>query len=89
MAQVALAWSFSKPFVDAPIIGTTSLEKLEDLIKGCEVELTEEEIKGLMIVMSRKRLLGIPKKDKRLVIVLLRFDGDRSTVHFPLISTCV
>ncbi|RSH94635.1 hypothetical protein EHS25_004439 [Saitozyma podzolica] len=33
MAQVALAWSLSKPSVSAPIVGTTSLEKLDDLIR--------------------------------------------------------
>jgi aryl-alcohol dehydrogenase-like predicted oxidoreductase len=44
MAQVALAWSLSKPSVSAPIVGTTSLEKLDDLIRGCELELTPEEI---------------------------------------------
>lgn len=32
MAQVALAWSISKPFVTAPIVGTTSIEKLKDLV---------------------------------------------------------
>lgn len=30
MAQVAIAWSLSKPFMTAPIVGTTSLKKLED-----------------------------------------------------------
>ncbi|KAG8914551.1 hypothetical protein FRC00_012510 [Tulasnella sp. 408] len=34
MAQVALAWSLSKPFVSAPIVGTTSLDKLKDLVGG-------------------------------------------------------
>lgn len=47
MAQVALAWSLSKPFISAPIVGTTSIEKLEDLIKGCQVELTKEEIREI------------------------------------------
>jgi aryl-alcohol dehydrogenase-like predicted oxidoreductase len=47
MAQVALAWSISKPFISAPIVGTTSLEKLEDCIKGCSLELTEDEIKSI------------------------------------------
>jgi aryl-alcohol dehydrogenase-like predicted oxidoreductase len=47
MAQVALAWSLSKPFITAPIVGTTSLDKLDDLIKGCEVELSAEEIKEI------------------------------------------
>jgi len=32
MAQVALAWSLSKDFISAPIVGTTSLQNLEDLI---------------------------------------------------------
>ncbi|WVW80092.1 hypothetical protein I302_102065 [Kwoniella bestiolae CBS 10118] len=44
MAQVALAWSLSKEFVSAPIIGTTSIEKLDDLLKGLQVELTKEEV---------------------------------------------
>ncbi|CAD6581430.1 MAG: hypothetical protein TREMPRED_003007 [Tremellales sp. Tagirdzhanova-0007] len=47
MAQVALAWSLSKPFVTAPIVGTTSLEKLDDLIEGCSLKLSEEEIKSI------------------------------------------
>lgn len=47
MAQVALAWSLSKPYVSAPIVGTTSIDKLEDVIKGCQVELTKEEVKEI------------------------------------------
>ena len=34
MAQVALAWTLSKDFISAPIVGTTSLKNLEDLIGG-------------------------------------------------------
>ncbi|KAG8904824.1 hypothetical protein FRC01_008588, partial [Tulasnella sp. 417] len=44
MAQVALAWSLSKPYVTAPIVGTTSIEKLKDLVAGVHVKLTEEEV---------------------------------------------
>ncbi|KAG8927826.1 hypothetical protein FRC01_006881 [Tulasnella sp. 417] len=47
MAQVALAWSLSKPFVSAPIVGTTSLDKLKDLVEGVHVKLTEEETKSI------------------------------------------
>ncbi|KIO24842.1 hypothetical protein M407DRAFT_25801 [Tulasnella calospora MUT 4182] len=47
MAQVALAWSLSKPFFTAPIIGTTSLEKLKDLVAGVVLKLTDEEIKAI------------------------------------------
>ena len=32
MAQVALAWNLSRDFITAPIVGTTSLDKLKDLL---------------------------------------------------------
>jgi aryl-alcohol dehydrogenase-like predicted oxidoreductase len=32
MAQVALAWLMSKDGVSAPIVGTTSLDNLKDLL---------------------------------------------------------
>lgn len=32
MAQIGLAWLLSKDVVSAPIVGTTSLEKLRDLV---------------------------------------------------------
>ncbi|KAH9925004.1 Aldo/keto reductase [Epithele typhae] len=47
MAQIALAWTFAKPGVTAPIIGTTSLANLEDILGSLDVNLTEEEIKYL------------------------------------------
>ncbi|KII92224.1 hypothetical protein PLICRDRAFT_37014 [Plicaturopsis crispa FD-325 SS-3] len=47
MAQVAIAWTLSKPGVTAPIIGSTSLKHLADIIGGVDVSLTEEEIKYL------------------------------------------
>jgi aryl-alcohol dehydrogenase-like predicted oxidoreductase len=34
MAQIALAWMLTKDTVSAPIFGTTSNEKLDDLIGG-------------------------------------------------------
>ena len=47
MAQISLAWILAKPGVTAPIVGTTSVEKLADLIGALEVKLSEEEIKYL------------------------------------------
>ncbi|PWN49449.1 aryl-alcohol dehydrogenase, partial [Violaceomyces palustris] len=44
MAQVALAWSRSKPFVSAPIIGSTKMSNLDDLVAGLDLELTKEEV---------------------------------------------
>ncbi|WWC61463.1 uncharacterized protein I303_104047 [Kwoniella dejecticola CBS 10117] len=43
MAQVALAWSISNDFITAPIIGTTSIDKLKELIGALNVKLTPEE----------------------------------------------
>ncbi|KAH9911942.1 aryl-alcohol dehydrogenase [Fomitopsis serialis] len=47
MAQVAIAWSLAKDGVTAPIVGTTSLKNLEDIIGAISVELTPDEIKYL------------------------------------------
>jgi aryl-alcohol dehydrogenase-like predicted oxidoreductase len=47
MAQVALAWMLSKPFVTAPIIGATKLPHLEDAIAALDVELETSEIDQL------------------------------------------
>ncbi|KAJ6573244.1 Aldo/keto reductase [Mycena sp. CBHHK59/15] len=47
MAQVALAWSMHKDGITAPIIGTTSLEKITDAIAAVHLELTDEEMKYL------------------------------------------
>lgn len=58
MAQVALAWSLSKTFISAPIVGTTSIDKLEDLIKGCEVELTKDEIKEIDDLYESLGIIG-------------------------------
>lgn len=47
MAQIALAWLLHTPGVTAPIVGTTTLEKLYDLIRGLDIELSPEEMKYL------------------------------------------
>ncbi len=47
MAQVALAWQFTKPFVTAPIIGATKPEHLTDAIAATELQLFEEEIQAI------------------------------------------
>ncbi|KAI0689015.1 aryl-alcohol dehydrogenase [Cytidiella melzeri] len=47
MAQIAIAWTLAKDGVTAPIVGTTSLDNLKDMIAGLDVKLTAEEIKYL------------------------------------------
>ncbi|KAF8800902.1 Aldo/keto reductase [Phlegmacium glaucopus] len=43
MAQLSLAWIMSRDGVSAPIVGTTSLENLYDLLGAVNIKLTEEE----------------------------------------------
>ncbi|KAJ6591340.1 Aldo/keto reductase [Mycena sp. CBHHK59/15] len=45
MAQVALAWLMAKDGVTAPVVGTTSLEKLKDLLGALDITLSAEDIK--------------------------------------------
>ncbi len=47
MAQVALAWMYSKPVVNSPIIGATKPHHLEDALAALSVQLTAEEIAQL------------------------------------------
>lgn len=45
MAQVSLAWVMAK--TTAPIVGTTSLKNLEELIASVNIKLSEEDVKAL------------------------------------------
>ncbi|OSX56619.1 hypothetical protein POSPLADRAFT_1068052 [Postia placenta MAD-698-R-SB12] len=47
MAQVAIAWELSKSVVAAPVVGTTKLENIKDIIEGVFLKLSEEETKYL------------------------------------------
>jgi aryl-alcohol dehydrogenase-like predicted oxidoreductase len=44
MAQISLAWLLHKDWVDAPIVGTTSVEHLEDAVEALEIDLTSGDI---------------------------------------------
>lgn len=47
MAQIALAWLLHQDGVDAPVIGTTSIEHLEDAAEALEITLTNSDLKYL------------------------------------------
>jgi aryl-alcohol dehydrogenase-like predicted oxidoreductase len=47
MAQVALAWQFTKPFVTSPIIGATQMKHLDDAIAATGLALSADEIQSL------------------------------------------
>jgi aryl-alcohol dehydrogenase-like predicted oxidoreductase len=44
MAQIALSWLLHKNCVTAPIVGTTSVEHLEDAVEALEISLSESDI---------------------------------------------
>lgn len=46
-AQIALAWLFGKPGVNAPIIGATKPEQLDDAVAALDLTLTAEEVASL------------------------------------------
>ncbi|KAJ7632722.1 NADP-dependent oxidoreductase domain-containing protein [Roridomyces roridus] len=58
MAQLALAWVLAKEGVCAPIVGTTSLENLHELIAAIDIKLTEEEIKYLEEPYQPRNIIG-------------------------------
>jgi aryl-alcohol dehydrogenase-like predicted oxidoreductase len=47
MAQIGLAWLLHKDWVDAPIVGTTSIEHLEDAVEALDISLSSSEMEYL------------------------------------------
>jgi len=56
MAQIAVAWALAK--TTAPIVGTTSLDNLREMIDAIKIELTEEEIKHLEEPYHPVKIIG-------------------------------
>jgi aryl-alcohol dehydrogenase-like predicted oxidoreductase len=64
-AQVALAWLLSAPGVDAPIVGTTKIEQLEELVAAVDLELDEEQIQRLEKPYRPHPILGHKQRTPR------------------------
>ncbi|MFB6125018.1 MAG: aldo/keto reductase [Halanaeroarchaeum sp.] len=47
MAQISLAWLFEKDWVDAPIVGTTSVEHLEQAVEALDIDLSSSDVEYL------------------------------------------
>ncbi|MFC6721961.1 aldo/keto reductase [Halobacteriaceae archaeon SHR40] len=47
MAQIALSWVLHKEWVDAPIVGTTSVEHLEEAVEALDISLSDSDIEYL------------------------------------------
>ncbi|TFK46106.1 aryl-alcohol dehydrogenase [Heliocybe sulcata] len=58
MAQVSIAWLLSKEGVTAPIVGTTNLANMEDIINAVHLKLTPEEIEMLEKAYRNRSVSG-------------------------------
>ena len=47
MAQIGLAWLLHQEVVDAPIVGTTSIEHLEDAVEAIDIDLSDNDLEYL------------------------------------------
>ncbi|MFB6223117.1 MAG: aldo/keto reductase [Haloarcula sp.] len=47
MAQIALAWVLDKEWVDAPIVGTSTLAHLEEAVAALDIDLSESDVAWL------------------------------------------
>ena len=47
MAQEALAWMLSKPFICSPVVGTTSVKHVEEMASAVDIKLSDDEIAAL------------------------------------------
>jgi aryl-alcohol dehydrogenase (NADP+) len=46
-SQIALAWVLSKPYITAPIIGSSKMGHLDESIAALDIKLSDEEVKQL------------------------------------------
>ena len=59
MAIVAIAWSLSKPFMTAPILGMPKIARVDEMVKAVNYELTKEEVESIDRLYELKRAAGI------------------------------
>ena len=64
-AQVALAWTLSVPGVDAPIVGSTKIEQLEELVEAVAIELDDDLIERLEKPYRPHTVLGHKQRAPR------------------------
>jgi aryl-alcohol dehydrogenase-like predicted oxidoreductase len=58
MAQIALAWLCHQDAVDAPIVGTTSVEHLEQAVAATEIDLSDSDLEYLAEPYEPVRVSG-------------------------------
>jgi aryl-alcohol dehydrogenase-like predicted oxidoreductase len=60
MAQLSLAWLLHQDVVDAPIVGTTSVEHLEQAVDALDIDLTDSELEYLEEPYEPLPIAGAP-----------------------------
>ncbi|KAJ5084631.1 hypothetical protein NUU61_009210 [Penicillium alfredii] len=58
MATVAIAWSLSKPFITAPILGMSKKERVDEAVQAISLELDPEELKSIDDLYAPKKAMG-------------------------------
>jgi aryl-alcohol dehydrogenase-like predicted oxidoreductase len=58
MAQIALSWMLHKEWVDAPIVGTTSIDHLEDAVEAVDISLSGSDVEWLEAPYEPVRVSG-------------------------------
>ncbi|PSQ55394.1 aldo/keto reductase [Halobacteriales archaeon SW_8_68_21] len=58
MAQIALAWLFHNEWVDTPIVGTTSVDHLEDAVEALDIDLSDSDVEWLEAPYEPVRVSG-------------------------------
>ncbi|KAJ5674746.1 uncharacterized protein N7477_004680 [Penicillium maclennaniae] len=58
MATVAIAWSLSRAFITAPILGMSKKERVDEAVKAISFELTSAELKSIDDLYEPKKVLG-------------------------------
>ena len=58
MAQIALAWQYRNEYVDAPIVGTTSIEHLEQAVEALDIDLSDSDVEYLEEPYEPQPIIG-------------------------------
>ncbi|MFB6095965.1 MAG: aldo/keto reductase [Haloferacaceae archaeon] len=58
MAQLALSWVLHKEWVDVPVVGTTSVEHLEEAVEALDVDLSDSELEYLEAPYEPRSVVG-------------------------------
>ena len=58
MAQIALAWQYRNEYVDAPIVGTTSIEHLEQAVEALDIDLSDSDAEYLEAPYEPQPIIG-------------------------------